>query len=41
MPSSVGLAKTLIQVAYYHVGASPEEIAQLKRIAAKLPSDPS
>jgi integrase len=36
----VGLAKTLIQVAYYHVGASPEEIAQLKRIAAKLPSIP-
>ena len=27
-------------MAYYHVGASPEEIAQLKRIAAKLPSIP-
>jgi len=36
----VGLAKTLIQVAYYHVGASPEEIAQLKRSAAKLPPIP-
>ena len=36
----VGLAKTLIQVAYYHVGASPEEIAHLKRIASKLPSIP-
>jgi integrase len=27
-------------VAYYHVGGSPEEIAQLKRIAAKLPAIP-
>ena len=36
----VGLAKTLIQVAYHHVGASPEEVAQLKRIASKLPSIP-
>jgi integrase len=34
------LAKTIIQVAQYHAGATPEEIAQLKRIAAKLPAVP-
>jgi hypothetical protein len=36
----VGLAKTLIQAAYHYVGASPEHIAHLKRIAAKLPAIP-
>jgi integrase len=36
----VGLAKTLIQVAYYHVGASREEADQLKAIARKLPPIP-
>ena len=35
------LAKTLIQVAYYYVGASPDHVAQLKRIAAKLPACPA
>lgn len=34
------LAQTLIQVAKYHVLASEEFIAQLKRIAAKLPGIP-
>ena len=37
---AVCLAKTLIQVAQYHVGAAPDEVAQLKRIAAKLPTVP-
>ena len=37
---AVGLAKTLIQVAYHYVEVSPEHLAQLKRIAAKLPSIP-
>ena len=37
---AVCLSTTLIQVAYHYVGLSPEEIAQLKRIAAKLPSIP-
>ena len=37
---AVGLAKTLIQVAYYHVGASSDKVVQLKRIASKLPSVP-
>jgi integrase len=36
----VGLAKTLIQVAWYHVGASREETDQLKAIARKLPPIP-
>ncbi len=36
----VDVAKTLIQVAYYHLDVSPEHLAQLKRIAAKLPSIP-
>jgi integrase len=35
---AVCLAKTIIQIAYHHVGASPDEVAQLKRIASKLPS---
>ena len=32
--------KTLIQVAYYHVGADAEHLARLKAIAAKLPPIP-
>jgi hypothetical protein len=36
----VCLAKTLIQVAQYHVGATTEEIDQLKRLASKLPAVP-
>jgi len=34
------LAKTLIQVAQYHVGATTEEVDQLKRFASKLPAVP-
>ena len=34
------LAKTLIQAAYHYVGASQEQITQLKRIASKLPPIP-
>jgi integrase len=34
------LAQTLVQVAQYFVGVSADELAQLKRIAAKLPSIP-
>jgi integrase len=34
------LAKTLIQVAQYHVGASEEEVDQLKYFASKLPPIP-
>ncbi len=34
------LAKTLIQVTQYHVGATAEEIVRLKRIASKLPQVP-
>jgi integrase len=34
------LAKTLIQVAFYHVGADHEHVARLKFLAAKLPSVP-
>ena len=36
----VCLAQTLIQVAQYHSAATPEEINELKRIAAKLPAVP-
>jgi hypothetical protein len=36
----VGLAKTLIQAAYHHVGSSEEQVSQLKRIASKLPRIP-
>jgi integrase len=36
----IALAKTLIQVARYRVGASMDEIKQLKRIAGRLPSVP-
>ena len=39
-PSPSGLAMTLIQVAHHHLGASLEQVAQLKRIAAKLPAIP-
>jgi hypothetical protein len=37
---AVCLSTTLIQVAYHYVDVSPEQIAQLKRIAAKLPAIP-
>ena len=40
MPSSSALAVTLIQVAQYHVGATKEEVGELKHIAAKLPAVP-
>jgi integrase len=36
----VCLATTLIQVAHYYVGRTADEVAQLKRIAAKLPAVP-
>ena len=39
-PSSSVMAKTLIQVAYYHVGADAEHIARLKLLASKLPPIP-
>ncbi len=34
------VSTTLIQVAHHYLGVSPEEIAQMKRIAAKLPAIP-
>src|SRR5262245_14218046 len=37
----VCLAQTLIQVAQYHAGVTAEEVAQLKRIASKLPPVPA
>ncbi len=37
---AVGLAKTLIQAAKHHVGASAEQVANLKALAAKLPAIP-
>ncbi|MGO9942198.1 MAG: hypothetical protein ACLPIC_05410 [Rhodoblastus sp.] len=37
---AVGLAKTLIQAAKHHVGASAEQVANLKALAAKLPAVP-
>src|SRR5262245_24930411 len=37
----VCLAQTFIQVAQYHAGATAEEVAQLKRIASKLPAVPA
>jgi integrase len=37
---AVGLAKTLVQVAKYHVGASADQVAELKNLAAKLPPIP-
>jgi integrase len=36
----VGLAKTLIQAAQYHTGATPNGIAELKRLAGNLPAVP-
>jgi hypothetical protein len=35
---AIGLAKTLIQVAQYHIGATSQEISELKRLAGNLPS---
>ncbi len=37
---AVGIAKTLIQVAKHHVGASDDRLAELKALAAKLPAVP-
>jgi integrase len=37
---AIGLAKTLIQVAQYHTGATAKEISELKRLAGNLPSVP-
>ncbi len=37
---AVCLAKTMIQVAQYYVGAEPEHVDRLKFLAAKLPSVP-
>jgi integrase len=36
----IGVAKTLIQVAQYHAGATPKEVGELKRLASKLPAVP-
>ena len=36
----VALATTLVQVARYHVGATAEEVAELKRLAGLLPTMP-
>jgi integrase len=36
----IGVAKTLIQAAQYHTGATPKEVAELKRIAGNLPAMP-
>jgi integrase len=36
----IGIAKTLIQIAQYHTGASAEEIGKLKHLASKLPAVP-
>jgi integrase len=36
----IGVAKTLVQVAKYHVGASVEELSKLKHLASKLPAVP-
>jgi integrase len=37
---AVGIAKTLIQAAKHHAGASVERVAELKALAAKLPAIP-
>lgn len=37
---AVGIAKTLIQAAKHHAGASMERVAELKALAAKLPAIP-
>ena len=36
----IGVAKTLIQVAQYHAGATAKEVGELKRLASKLPAVP-
>lgn len=36
----IGVAKTLIQVAQYHTGATSKEIGELKRLASNLPAVP-
>jgi integrase len=36
----IGFAKTLIQVAQYHTGATSKEISELKRLAGNLPPVP-
>ena len=36
----IGVAKTLIQVAQYHAGATSKEVGELKRIAGNLPAVP-
>jgi integrase len=36
----IGVAKTLIQVAQYHVGAGAEHVGKLKHLASKLPAVP-
>jgi integrase len=36
----IGVAKTLIQVAQYHAGATSKEVGELKRLASKLPAVP-
>jgi integrase len=37
---AIGLAKTLIQVAQYHTGATSKEVTELKRLAGNLPPVP-
>ena len=36
----IGVAKTLIQVAQYHTGATSKEVGELKRLASNLPAVP-
>ena len=36
----IGVAKTLIQVAQYHAGATSKEVGELKRLASNLPAVP-
>jgi integrase len=36
----IGLAKTLIQVAQYHTGATPVQVGELKHLASRLPGIP-
>ena len=36
----IGVAKTLIQVAQYHTGATSKEVGELKRLAGNLPAVP-
>ena len=36
----IGVAKTLIQVAQYHAGATSKEVGELKRLAGNLPAVP-